>query len=366
MRRRADLEARPVRHSLHRGVLVLRIPDRAGPHDPLQVSPPRRRRSLRRTSSIDSTRPHGLDADVSIDARARDLVTDASGAATVSTERRLEATIDPDRNLRSARTDPPVEGFADLVGTPVASGWRARARAALPIDDRRHSLLNLIIDDLPGASLVSGVARQSASASEVASPTMREHILATAGICAGWVSDGSMMDAFREHDQLPTPTGPPAPVLEPDDDVVAWHAMAALPPHGTRRRRLLDLWEERAERGTHAFEAHFRDSHVDGAGRETVVHEYLVAGRIDEPSHTFTDVVASAKVLPWVECPNALASAGRLTGTPIGDLRARVRNDFTGTSTCTHLNDTLRSLADIDPLLDLVAPAIPGTRGPHA
>ncbi len=33
------------------------------------------------------------------------------------------------------------------------------------------------------------------------------------------------------------------------------------------------------------------------------------------------------------------------------DLRDRVRGEFVGTSTCTHLNDTLRSIADLDALL---------------
>ena len=83
-----------------------------------------------------------------------------------------------------------------------------------------------------------------------------------------------------------------------------------------------------------------------------MVHEYLVSGRIDRGDRTFTAVRAEALVLPWVECPNALASAGRLVGTPISDLRARVRAEFVGVSTCTHLNDTLRSLADMDPWLD--------------
>ncbi len=340
---------------------MLTIPDRAGPHDPLPVTPPRHPSSLRRTSSIDSTRPDGLEADVCVDARARDLLTDASGATATSTQVGLEATIDPGRSLRSAVADPAVDGFDELVGTLVASGWRARAAAAVPIDERHHSLLNLLVDDLPGASLVSGVALQRASALPTASPGMRQHILAAADICAGWVSDGSMMEAFREHDQIPTPVGPPAPVLEPDDDPLAWHVMAPLPAHATRRRRLLDLWGEPLGDSTHAFAAHFRDSYVDGAESETVVHEYLVTGRVDERTRTFTDVGARARVLPWIECPNALASAERLIGTPIGDVRARVRNEFVGTSTCTHLNDTLRSLADIDPWLDLLTAAGPET-----
>ena len=45
----------------------------------------------------------------------------------------------------------------------------------------------------------------------------------------------------------------------------------------------------------------------------------------------------------------------------LAELRDRVRAEFVGTSTCTHLNDTLRAIADLDALLDLrVAAQIPG------
>ena len=55
-------------------------------------------------------------------------------------------------------------------------------------------------------------------------------------------------------------------------------------------------------------------------------------------------------MLPWVECPQALGSASRLVGATVDELRAVVRADFVGTSTCTHLNDTLRGLADLPAL----------------
>jgi hypothetical protein len=54
-------------------------------------------------------------------------------------------------------------------------------------------------------------------------------------------------------------------------------------------------------------------------------------------------------------------SAGRLAGNPVAGLRQHVRDTFLGTSTCTHLNDTLRSLEDIPALLELAgSPAASG------
>jgi hypothetical protein len=335
---------------------VLTLPDRVGPHDPLATSPIRRPGSFRRTSSIDSTRPAGLDADVSVDARARDLNTDASGEILSTLQAHLSATIDPGRLLISALTEPKVEGFDQLIGTPVGSGWRARAARAVPVDGRHEPLLNLLVDNLPGAALVSGIALQTAHVGR-ASPGMRAYVLASADICAGWVAGGSMLTAFHLHDEMPSPVGPAAPALERPDDPNGWHAMAALPPRSTRRRRLLDLWPE--DNGTHRFESHFRDSHVDANGHETVVHEYLVTGQVSQASRTFTELRAEARVLPWIECPNALASASALVGTPIADVRARVRIELVGVNTCTHLNDTLRSLADLDPWLDVMAASTP-------
>ena len=116
-----------------------------------------------------------------------------------------------------------------------------------------------------------------------------------------------------------------------------------------RRFRRLDL------RPAGEFDAHFRDSHVDGDGDETIVHEYTVEGSIDASTRTVTSVAANVRVLPWQECPGAIGSAARIQGMTLSEIRDRVRGEFVGTSTCTHLNDTLRAIADLDALLDLRA-----------
>jgi hypothetical protein len=41
-----------------------------------------------------------------------------------------------------------------------------------------------------------------------------------------------------------------------------------------------------------------------------------------------------------------------VVGLPLADLRADVLSRFVGTSTCTHLNDVLRTLADLDPIVE--------------
>ena len=53
------------------------------------------------------------------------------------------------------------------------------------------------------------------------------------------------------------------------------------------------------------------------------------------------------RVLPWQACPGAAAGAQRLVGVDLDDLAARVRSDLVGATTCTHLNSTLRTLANV-------------------
>jgi hypothetical protein len=118
-----------------------------------------------------------------------------------------------------------------------------------------------------------------------------------------------------------------------------------------RRRRRIDLGPTSTD-GTSEFDTHFRDSHVDPDGNERVVHEYVVRGRVDDERGVVTEVESEARVLPWFECPGALGSAQRIVGVHLGDLRQTIRTEFTGLSTCTHLNDTLRSLAALGPLLE--------------
>jgi hypothetical protein len=150
----------------------------------------------------------------------------------------------------------------------------------------------------------------------------------------------------------PVVTGPLAPSLGRADDPLAWHdQVQALGAHGMRRRRRLDLWRD----GTLLrIECFLRDSHFGTDGQETVVHEYTVRGALDAVTARFTESDAQVGALPWMECPAAAASAGGLVGAPVAGLRSWVRDTFVGPTTCTHLNDTLRSLEAIDELAGLL------------
>jgi Protein of unknown function (DUF2889) len=336
-------------------------PHIAGPHDPRATTPTRLPGSARRTTTIDTTRPDGLAGRAVVDARARDLLT---SAARPDTEATAAITLDfaTDRTILTIGGD--AADLTALVGANVMRGFRRALAAVAPDDVARATLRHSLLDDLVGAALVSGMAPQheavvhgDAAGAQAITEAMREHLpilLSTqVDICAGWATDASMVQEIRRVEQVPAPLGPVAPTLEGDEDPMAWHRYDPLPPHATRRRRRLDLGP--IVDGVAEFDTHFRDSHVDRDGVERVVHEYSVSGSIDATTRAIGAIEARVQVLPWLECPSAIASASRVVGVAAGALRDLVRTEFRGTSTCTHLNDTLRSLADLDPLLGLLA-----------
>lgn len=247
---------------------------RAGPKSPMPGTPQRASGSVRRTATIDSVRPEGWAGRVEVTARARDLLTRTDGTASTRAHERFTAVLSADRVLRAI--EHADARLAALVGRPVAGGFRARALELLADEAGRGSLLNLLLDDLPGESLVAGYALQR----DPQWPSRRvaaEHLSGMDDLCAGWARDATILQVVRAEGVIPVPTT--AAVLPGNaDDPDAWHE---LPP------------------------------------------------------------------LPWTECPGALVSVARIAGTTTDDLRARVRTDFTGPSTCTHLNDVLRSLADL-------------------
>jgi hypothetical protein len=249
-----------------------------------------------------------------------------------------------DRVIDDIASTPHDARLSKLLGVRVGPGFRSTVGSLLA---ETKSLLHLLLDDWVGAALVSGYATQYAAINlgiEQKLPAGTADRMA--GICAGFASDASLVGYARRHDIIPTAHGPVAPPLDTD----GLHAVEPLQAHGMRRFRRLDM--RPADASSVDFDAHFRDSHVDGDGEETIVHEYTVAGSVDTSTRTITSVTADVRVLPWQECPGAIASATRVQGMSLTELRGRIRGEFVGTSTCTHLNDTLRAIADLDALLD--------------
>lgn len=316
---------------------------RRGIHDATSSTPARAPNSLRRTSTVDMLRPDGLAGALTLRGRGRDLRTGDDGRPTLLGECELVAKIDyaASRQLVEIDTTPDEPAASGLVGVRASTGFRAALDNLLPHQREARSLLYLMLDDIPVATLVSGYATGVAGKHP---PVARALMLQHPDLCAGWRTGGTILREIKESGRAPMVTGPLAPSLAREGDPLAWHRFDLLPEHGMRRHRRLDLT---ADGDTVAVDVLFRDSHMAAGGRETIVHEYTVKCRVDRDSQRILEIDATPQVLPWVECPVAAASARDLRGLPLDGLRLHVRAEFTGPATCTHLNDTLRSLEDV-------------------
>lgn len=296
------------------------------------------------------SRPDGAAGPAVVDVRGQDVRTAADGEARIVD--RLAVTVEVDQQaggiLKATGDGAPRAG--DLVGLNARSGYGRALAALFPADAERRSLLYSALEDLGGAFLVSGYSLLRAGHVMVDPDRGAALALAQADVCTGWASGGPLLETLRRTGRSAVPSGPPAPRIE-GDDPVGWHPMAPLATGTVRRRRRLDVTPGPGggPRGLVA-QSHFRDSYAADDG-EMVMHEYVVEAAVDGEGR-LARVAVQPRVLPWRECPGAVASAQRLVGVAVGEVPGRVRRDLLGTTTCTHLNSTLRCLADVAALAD--------------
>jgi hypothetical protein len=132
-------------------------PPSPGPRRALAATRPAVPGSVRRTTSIDITRPDGLLGPVVAVLAGRDRAADAEGRARALTEVSLAVRVAVSGVVeRIDGVGPP--GLGELVGANLRSGFGRRAAATLPDDAVRRTLVGSLLDDLPGAYHVSGYA----------------------------------------------------------------------------------------------------------------------------------------------------------------------------------------------------------------
>jgi hypothetical protein len=317
---------------------------RPGPHNPVTATQPRERNSIRRTTTADISFPTGVGGMVTADVRGRDIRTDAAGETEVSDAFHAAFTIDPGTaKIIAVDATAATRSLDALVGLPLRGGFARRLIELLPHDSTSRSLCYSAIENVGGAYLVSGYAGLRTGATTMSPEHAELAVQMQADVCIGWAIDGPVIETIRVTGRNAVPFGPAAPSLEADDPL-GWHDHPPLVPTSVRRRRRTDVRASTDGEGLHV-EHHFRDSYAD-ITNEQVMHEYLVAATFDGTRRLAT-LRVDPRVLPWRECPGAIASAQRIVGVSLDDIADQVRKELAGATTCTHLNSTLRALADV-------------------
>ena len=345
-----------------------------GPRDPAAGPPARRPGSVRRTSTLLSTWPRGRGTRLHMQGRARDLLTPVEGDPVVLRHDDVVMDLDDDRRILSITSIPLRPGIEVLVGARGGGHLRGALAQALPAEVEEGTPLHLLIDDVAGGSLVAGFAwsrhtpdwmvqpNPSPEAPDavgtptgraVPEPARRGAIRRMEGICAGFRPGSSALQRDGTHN----PTRPhnvwPVPTLDDPDDPWSWHALHAVPAVAMRRSRRIDVWREG---DIITVDAMFRDSCWEPDGTEIAIHEYSIDATVDEGTGLVEMVAAQPRVLPFAECPAAAPNAAWLAGATARNLRTEVLERIQRTDCCTHLNDALRSLAEV-PVLAALLPA---------
>jgi Protein of unknown function (DUF2889) len=340
--------------------MVIAVPEQLRPRGSVTSAPPRRAGSVRRTVTLDFTWPDGLQGDTILDGRARDLRTNEDGATTELAEASLGLASDPRRIVRWITSAPRLPGRQALVGESAMSGFRRRLSGVTEVAEVAEvaavtveSPLYQLLDDVPGATLVSGAAWQRWYAMEdylKLKSDVRRRVMTD--VCTGYQHGSS---ALNPDGTLRWQQGrQPAVAIDAGGDGLAWHRHADPAGVTMRRARRIDVWIAGPVIHVDAF---FQDSSTLPEGGRQAIHEYTLTAEADVGTGALRAVTPVPRVLPYDECPLAVGHVGALAGLPMADLRGAVLGRLRGPLGCTHLNDMLRALSVVPALARHLPPA---------
>lgn len=268
----------------------------------------------------------------------------------------LHAVIGADRALLGIDVKPTAEWPSRLLGASVGRGFRSRAGEITPGDEGKGSLIAQFLDDLPTAVTIVGYAdlRRAGDTGAGLPVSMRDRVLhQLADTCSDWRADGSAIRSVRAGTGIPVSQGP---ILPPQTVAGPYDGISLAPQRAGSMRRLRRIDATPGETHTRV-EAAFQDTLVESDDTERVLHEYTVALAVANrdgasPSRwRIMTVSATPGVLPFLECPAAAASVTELVGAVLEDLPAQMPLQLVGVTSCTHLNDLLRSVGRAGPAL---------------
>lgn len=325
--------------------------------------------SLRRTSSIDVEWPGDMQEPRLFHGRARDILNPADGGAPrVLEEAAFCATLDFTKLITAIEASPAPEALQSLVGQRGGGHLRMFIREVMPELVAEGAPLYLPLDDLSGVSLIVPWAwglwhpQRMADLRNAMPQDQLDKYLDRAGICWGLKPGNSGLQDIAAGGNGGTARMEAADGgdLRNPEDPDGWHAFPAIAGISMRRARRIDVMPDRAA-GLIRIDSAFQDSaplppdwpRRDGAGSpgRAALHEYRLAATVDAASLEILTLEPEPRVLPFPECPGAVANTARLIGARLPDIRDAVLGQLRGPEGCTHLNDALRALADVPALL---------------
>jgi Protein of unknown function (DUF2889) len=276
---------------------------------------------------------------------ARDIITPHQGGVPhVLGEGRYTIKASARREIMEIALAPAHVRAQEMIG--IRGGGASRITLGKIMGSITGTPLYQIMDDFAGASLVSGWVWMVWASDRVErmlenSPEQLRHRMTN--ICTGFAEgasslaeDGTLDSASQSRTEVGTLVNP--------DDPQGWHDLAPQEGPSFRRARRIDVWKDD---GLIHCDVGFQDSGPNQEGARMAVHEYQVAVTVDPIDMTVRSLDATPHILPYRECPGAVANIKRLIGHPVSAFRQDVLDTLPGILGCTHLNDVLRALADV-------------------
>jgi hypothetical protein len=325
-----------------------------GPAGPI---PLRSKHSIRRTATLDMSWPEGVTGPMQLVGRARDAITrDPTEPPTLVQSASMEAVL-RDRVIESIATEPNFPGISELVGQRGGGHLRGALAKLVPEVRGSGSPLYLLLDDISGTSLIGGVAwTRRIDAAQMLKSGGKGSMPNMEGVCIGFAPGSSALVELGEH------IGPvrvqPIGKLGHPDDPHGWHDLPALPEISTRRARFIDVHLDEGEAHSAPIahiESGFQDSTNDPDHGRIGFHEYRLRATVDLTTGRLETLEPTPHILPFRECPSAVATARSIIGSPVTTLRDVVLDRLAKTNGCTHLNDALRALAEVPVLLEAIS-----------
>jgi hypothetical protein len=280
----------------------------------------------------------------------RDCYTAHTGAAAeIITADAFVASLTADRTIVDIDSTPPRANIKELIGARGGGYLRQQLAETLVDDYQQGSVLYQLLDDLSGTSLIAlwawsrwpdtAAAQQMQQKFGSIRPSME-------GVCTGFRPGSSaLQQGFPSSDR----SSPVVSLVNPQDPQ-GWHAMPDYQLTSLRRARRMDVWLD----GDIQVDAGFQDSATAPEGGRIAIHEYGLRLTIDAVSGLVKTIAATPHVLPFPECPSAVANLQQLINSPVVEFRSLILEKLARVEGCTHLNDALRTLADVHQLIAML------------